>query len=115
MSKPHWYSSTYLWLFLIVITGLAVFGAWKILAVKTDKTSYIFGTVDRGNIVMEVQMTGTLAAVTTVAVGTQVSGTVEEMYADFNSEVKKGQVLAKAGSRIVPNAAGPGECERQNV
>jgi HlyD family secretion protein len=95
MSKPHWYNSKYLWLFLIAIVGGGVFGSWELFTVKADKTSYIFGTVDRGNIVMQVQMTGTLAAVTTVAVGTQVSGTVAELYADFNSEVKKGQVLAK--------------------
>jgi len=78
-----------------MITGSGGFGAWELLTPKADKTSYIFGTVDRGNIVTQVQMTGTLAAVTTVAVGTQVSGTVAELYADFNSEVKKDQVLAK--------------------
>ncbi len=95
MSKRHWYSSKYLWLAVIMITASGGFGAWELLMPKTDKTSYIFGTVDRGSIVTQVQMTGTLAAVTTVAVGTQVSGTVAELYADFNSEVKKDQVLAK--------------------
>jgi HlyD family secretion protein len=39
--------------------------------------------------------TGTLQAVTTVQVGTQVSGTIQALYADFNSLVKKGQVLAR--------------------
>ena len=39
--------------------------------------------------------TGTLQAVTTVQVGTQVSGTISELDADFNSLVKKGQVLAR--------------------
>ena len=95
MSKPRWYKSKYFWLFLIVIAGCGIFGSWQFFTVKADKTSYIFGTVDRGDIVMQVQMTGTWAAVTTVAVGTQVSGTVSNLYADFNSEVKKGQVLAK--------------------
>jgi HlyD family secretion protein len=51
--------------------------------------------VERGSVVVQVQMTGSLAAVTTVAVGTQVSGTVSELYADYNSEVKKDQILAK--------------------
>ncbi len=41
------------------------------------------------------QATGTLEAVTTVQVGTQVSGIVQELYADFNSIVKKGQVIAR--------------------
>ena len=49
----------------------------------------------RGSIVTVVSATGTLQAVTTVQVGSQVSGTVEALYADFNSMVKKGQVLAR--------------------
>ncbi len=44
---------------------------------------------------MPVGATGTLQAVTTVQVGTQVSGIVQELYADFNSIVKKGQVIAR--------------------
>ena len=94
-SKRHWYSSKYFWLALVMVLGTGGFGAWQLLMPKTEKISYLFGAVDRGNIVTQVQMTGSLAAVTTVAVGTQVSGTVAELYADFNSEVRKGQVLAK--------------------
>jgi len=95
MSKPRWYSNKYLWLFLLIVIGAGAFAVRQYLSAKSDKTSYIFGAVDRGSVVMQVQMTGTLAAVTTVAVGTQVSGTVSQLYADFNSEVKKDQVLAK--------------------
>ncbi|MGH9329897.1 MAG: efflux RND transporter periplasmic adaptor subunit, partial [Vicinamibacterales bacterium] len=51
--------------------------------------------VTRGDIVDTVGATGTLEAVTTVQVGTQVSGTVQELYADFNSIVRKGQVIAR--------------------
>jgi HlyD family secretion protein len=95
MAKARWYRSKYLWLFLIIIMGSAGFAALQFVDVKSEKTNYLYGAVDRGNIVTQVQMTGTLAAVTTVAVGTQVSGTVSELHADYNSEVKKGQVLAK--------------------
>jgi HlyD family secretion protein len=95
MAKGRWYSSKYLWLGFILVAGICSFAAWQFWATKAEKPNYIFGTVDRGDIVTQVQMTGTLAAVTTVAVGTQVSGIVSEMYADYNSEVKKGQVLAK--------------------
>jgi HlyD family secretion protein len=49
----------------------------------------------RGSIVSVVSATGTLQAVTTVQVGSQVSGSVEALYADFNSMVRKGQVLAR--------------------
>src|SRR6476620_2324677 len=51
--------------------------------------------VTRGDVVDTVGATGTLQAVTTVQVGTQVSGTISELHADFNSLVKKGQVLAR--------------------
>ena len=51
--------------------------------------------VTRGDVVDTVGATGTLQALTTVQVGTQVSGTIEALYADFNSLVKKGQVLAR--------------------
>ncbi len=52
-------------------------------------------TLTRGSISNTVTATGTLEAITTVEVGTQVSGVIEKILVDFNSEVKKGQVLAK--------------------
>ncbi|MEO8381224.1 MAG: efflux RND transporter periplasmic adaptor subunit [Acidobacteriota bacterium] len=55
---------------------------------KTEKAG-------RGNVTMTVTATGTLSAVTTVQVGSQVSGVIARLYADFNSEVKKGQLLAE--------------------
>lgn len=55
---------------------------------KTEKA-------DRGNITMTVTATGTLSAVTTVQVGSQVSGVISRLYADFNSQVHKGQLLAE--------------------
>ena len=55
---------------------------------KTEK-------IDRGNVTMTVTATGTLSAVTTVQVGSQVSGVIARLYADFNNTVKKGQMLAE--------------------
>ena len=60
--------------------------------------------VSRGEVVERVQATGTLEAVTTVDVGTQVSGVVQELYADFNSIVKKGQVIARLDPSISRDA-----------
>jgi HlyD family secretion protein len=51
--------------------------------------------VDKGNVTMTVTSTGTLSAVTTVQVGSQVSGVIARLYADFNSHVKRGQLLAE--------------------
>jgi HlyD family secretion protein len=51
--------------------------------------------VDKGDIESTVSSTGTLGAVTTVQVGAQVSGQIAELHADFNSHVKKGQLVAR--------------------
>jgi HlyD family secretion protein len=51
--------------------------------------------VTRGTVTMTVTATGTVSAVTTVQVGSQVSGVIAQLYADFNSQVKKGQLLAE--------------------
>src|SRR5205085_10849255 len=61
---------------------------------KNDQ-QYQTAKVDRGNVVETVTATGTLSAVTTVQVGSQVSGVIARLYADFNSRVKKGQLLAE--------------------
>ena len=95
MSTRRWYRSKYLFFVLIILVALAGFGTWRFYTVKADKPNYLFAAIDRGDIVMQVSMTGTLQAFKTVAVGTQVSGTVATLFADFNSEVKEGQLLAK--------------------
>jgi HlyD family secretion protein len=57
--------------------------------------------VTRGDVVDAVAATGTLQAVETVDVGTQVSGTVQELYADFNSIVRKGQIIARLDPSLI--------------
>ena len=56
---------------------------------------YRFATVTRGNLESTVSATGALSAVKTVQVGTQVSGQIAAIYADFNQKVRKGQLLAR--------------------
>ena len=56
---------------------------------------FTLAAVTRGDVVEKVDATGTLAAVTTVQVGTQVSGTIKVLHADYNSQVKKGQIVAE--------------------
>jgi len=68
--------------------------------------------ITRGDIVDAVQATGTLEAVTTVQVGTQVGGIVQELYADFNSIVRKGQVIARLDPTILDTQI---EQQRANV
>jgi HlyD family secretion protein len=65
------------------------------LAFAKETTAYRFATIERGNLQSTVSATGTLNAVTTVSVGTQVSGQVSELLVDFNDHVRKGQLLAR--------------------
>ncbi|MEW6051653.1 MAG: efflux RND transporter periplasmic adaptor subunit [Candidatus Zixiibacteriota bacterium] len=84
---------------LLLIAGAVVVagvGGWYLFGRSTQaRTSYSFGKVDRGEVAITISATGTLNAVTTVQVGTQVSGTIAKLYADFNSQVKEGDLLAQ--------------------
>ena len=60
-----------------------------------DAPGYVMSAAVRGNVVDTVEATGTLQAVTTVQVGSQVSGTIQSLHADFNSQVRKGDVIAR--------------------
>ena len=92
--------SKYFFLLLLTIIALGGFATWKLYTVKADKPVYLFASVDRGDIVMQVAATGALGAVTTVLVGTQVSGTILELYADSNSGA--GWYPALKASRLDP-------------
>ncbi len=81
---------------LIAILIASVLGvtAFLIFSNKENEIKYRTEKIVRGDIVSTVTATGTVNAVTTVLVGTQVSGTIKNIYVDFNSPVKKGQVIA---------------------
>ena len=61
----------------------------------SENISYSTSSVERGDIFQVVDATGTINAVTTVQVGSQVSGVISELHADFNSHVSKGDVIAR--------------------
>jgi HlyD family secretion protein len=62
---------------------------------KNDISKYKKEAIDKGNIEALVITTGTLNPVTTVDVGSQVSGKIDKLYVDFNSQVKEGQLIAE--------------------
>ena len=76
---------------VLLISGIAGFFFLK----RTPEISYKTAKIERGTIVSAVAATGNLSAVTTVQVGTQVSGTIQKLYVDYNSRVKKGQAIAE--------------------
>lgn len=84
---------------ILLSTGMLAVVAVTLLTIHSCKKSkaYIYETskVTKGSIVNTVTATGTIEAITSVVVGTQVSGIVEKLHVDFNTHVKKGQVLAE--------------------
>ena len=80
---------------IIVLLAVAIAVAAFIWGGKANASDYITAKVDRGTVEVTVSATGTVQAVVTVQVGSQVSGTVSWLGADFNSQVKKGQIIAR--------------------
>jgi len=89
MKKQYWYLGSAI---LLLAVGFYAFTRFR----NSDQT-YVFETVKvgKGTISNAVTATGTLEAIKTVSVGTQVSGVITKLYVDFNSQVKKGQLLAQ--------------------
>lgn len=82
-------------LFILLLIFVAGFGIWQFVTRDTSvHYSFTTAAVTRGDITSTVTATGELSAVDVVEVGTQVSGRIEEIYVDFNSEVKAGQLIA---------------------
>jgi HlyD family secretion protein len=75
-----------------------------VLAVRAGRGApeprYETARVDRGRIVAQVTATGTLSALVTVQVGSQLSGRIQKLYVDFNSAVRKGQLIAKIDPQL---------------
>jgi len=81
-----------LWAVAVVLVTIAVI-AWVYLN-NLPRIEYVTTRADRGDIDATVTTTGNLNAVITVQVGSQVSGNITALYADFNTKVKKGQLVA---------------------
>jgi HlyD family secretion protein len=77
------------------LIAAAVAYVWLQQRNGTDGAQYRFARVERGPLTAVVVASGTLNAVTTVQVGSQISGQIKEIHADFNSSVRQGQVIAR--------------------
>ena len=83
------------WIGLTVALALVGGGSALLFRGGKDEVKFRSALVDKGNITQRISATGTINALIQVPVGTQVSGVVTALYADFNSLVKKGQVVAR--------------------
>ena len=93
---------------LIVVLAAFTFG-------RKDEARYFTAKAQTGTINDVVQATGTINAVTTVQVGSQVSGTISKLNADFNSRVRKGQVIAQLDPSLLQGALLQTEADLQNA
>jgi HlyD family secretion protein len=96
-----------------ILTGIVLLAAFSFGRGNTPE--YFTAQIQRGDIRDLVQATGTINAVTTVQVGSQVSGTISKLYVDFNSHVKKGQVIAELDPSLFRGALLQAEADLQNA
>lgn len=92
----------WLTIFLLAIVGcILIFGiGGKSKAAK----SYVTVDITRGNLSQTVTATGEIMPLNTVSVGSQVSGTIEELYVDYNSKVKQGDLLLKIDTSVLQSS-----------
>jgi len=95
----------------VIAAGIGV----RQFAFSAPAPSFRFVTVEKGDIQSTVSTTGTLGAVTTVNVGTQVSGQVSALHADFNDQVKKGQLLARIDPTIAQQAVADAQANLERL
>jgi len=95
-------------LFTVVLLLIIIFSGSKKMEFKTVK-------VQRGDIIQTVTATGNVNPVTTILVGTRVSGTIVALYADYNSLVKKGQLIAQIDPTPFENELKQSEADLYNA
>ena len=87
---------------VLVLTGASI---WYFNRGGEEAVSpYRFVTLEQGDLEAVVSSTGTLGAVTTVQVGTQVSGIISHIYVDFNDKVRRGQIIARIDTTLLTSA-----------
>lgn len=89
------FARPYFHTFALLLVASLLWAVWYFGFAPRDQLEYRLVPVQKGAITATVAASGTLNAVTTVTVGTQVSGQIKELYVDFNSEVKQGQLIAQ--------------------
>ena len=102
------------WLLALSAIGLIVVLAAFTFGHK-DQAQYFTAKAQTGTINDVVQATGTINAVTTVQVGSQVSGTISKLNADFNSRVRKGAVIAELDPSLLQGALLQAQADQQNA
>lgn len=113
----HRPSGSALWivLILLVLAGGAGGAYWYYFQKKDDKPQFQMAAAKRSNVVQAVTATGTLSALVSVQVGSQISGIIQTLNADYNTPVKEGQVVAQLDPGTYKAIADQNEGELANA
>src|SRR5215470_11150642 len=98
---------------VLILAGVAVFAAFELKG--KGPVQYYTAKVEEGEIKQVVEATGTINAVITVQVGSQVSGAISKLHVDFNSHVKKGQVIAQIDPALFQGAMSQAKADLANA
>ena len=108
------------WIIGIVLLAAAFVGVWLFKSKGEAAPEFVTTKVVRTNVIHTVTATGTLNPVLNVQVGSQISGIIQRLYADFNSQVKSNQIIAQLdpatyrANVILPRANSPMPTRRSN-
>lgn len=97
----------------VILAGVAIFAAFRLRG--PGPAQYYTARVENGDIKQVVEATGTINAVITVQVGSQVSGTISKLNVDFNSKVKKGQVIAQIDPALFEGVLSQAKADYENA
>ncbi|HYL93888.1 MAG TPA: efflux RND transporter periplasmic adaptor subunit [Alphaproteobacteria bacterium] len=98
---------------VVLLAGVVAFTAFQMKS--KGPTQYYVTRVEAGEIKQVVEATGTINAVITVQVGSQVSGAISKLYVDFNSHVKKGQLIAQIDPALFQGALSQAKADLENA
>ena len=100
-------------LLILLVAAVGIFAAFNLRG--KAPVQYYTAPVETGEIKQVVEATGTINAVITVQVGSQVSGTISKLYVDFNSHVKKGQLIAQIDPPLFEGALSQARADLENA
>lgn len=98
---------------ILLVAAVGIFAAFNLRG--KGPVQYYTAPVESGEIKQVVEATGTINAVITVQVGSQVSGTISKLYVDFNSHVKKGQLIAQIDPPLFQGALSQARADLENA
>jgi HlyD family secretion protein len=98
---------------LVILVVAGALAAFRLT--RTTDPEYFTAKVEKGDIRQVIEATGTINPVTSVQVGSQVSGMISKLYVDFNSKVTKGQVIAEIDPKLFQGAVLQAQADLQNT